>query len=79
MDKDARILISGAGVAGLAAALLLERAGFKPTVVERSNSVRAGGFMVSLSHHAYHTAERLGLAADLQARSCGIKGVKLSR
>ena len=74
MDKDARILISGAGVAGLAAALLLERAGFKPTVVERSNSVRAGGFMVSLSHHAYHTAERLGLAADLQARSCGIKG-----
>ncbi len=74
MDKDSRILISGAGVAGLAAALWLDKAGFKPVIVERADNVRAGGFLVSLSHHAYHSARDLGITDELHRRSCGITG-----
>ena len=74
MDPSSRILISGAGVAGLACALWLKKAGFSPVVVEKANSIRVGGFLVSLSHHAFHSAQSLGITAALRERSCGIRG-----
>jgi len=39
MQEDKKIIIIGAGVAGLVAAIELEKAGFKPTMLEASDSV----------------------------------------
>lgn len=72
VEKNSKIFISGAGVAGLTAALWLAKAGFRPTVVERAPSVRADGFLISLSHDAYRSAEALGLMPALQERRIGI-------
>ncbi len=61
-----RVLISGAGVAGLCAALWLSRAGYAVTVVERTEGFRPGGYLVALSHHAYDFAGELDLLSSLQ-------------
>jgi 2-polyprenyl-6-methoxyphenol hydroxylase-like FAD-dependent oxidoreductase len=62
------VLIVGAGIAGLAAATLLGRAGWSVRVVERDSEMRGGGFLVSLSHDAYRAADRLGVIDPLRAR-----------
>lgn len=67
-----RVLVSGAGIAGLTAALWLQRYGFEPIVVERASKPRGGGYLVSLSHFAYQAAEDLGVLADMKARDMGI-------
>ncbi|MEL6751654.1 MAG: FAD-dependent monooxygenase [Pseudomonadota bacterium] len=72
MNRDSKILISGAGVSGLACALWLARAGFKPVVVEKAASIRAGGYLVSLSEGAYAFARELDLIDDLRQFDIGI-------
>ena len=49
MDRNARILISGAGIAGLTASIWLSRAGFRPLIVEKAPKIRADGFIITLS------------------------------
>lgn len=71
MDRQARILISGAGVAGLAAAIWLGRNGFRPTVVEKAPAIRADGYVISISNTAYHFAQELGLQDELHAAAAG--------
>lgn len=71
MTEKLRVLISGAGIAGLTAAIALRRQGFEVTVVEKAQSIRAGGFLVSLSHHAYHYAEQLGIMPQLKQHDMG--------
>jgi len=71
--KNQKILIVGAGVAGLTCALWLEKSGFAPVVIERADSIRGGGFLVSLSHNAYRSAAELGLMDQIEARGCGIR------
>lgn len=72
MNKAERILISGAGVAGLTSAIWLGRNGARPVVVERAPDVRADGYIISLSHRSYHFADRLGLLPEIHARSAGV-------
>jgi 2-polyprenyl-6-methoxyphenol hydroxylase-like FAD-dependent oxidoreductase len=57
------VLISGAGVAGPALAFWLSRFGFRATVVERSDDLRAGhgGHAVDLFGPAIEIVERMGL------------------
>ena len=45
---NGKVLISGAGVAGLALAYWLDRAGFATTLVERSPEFRRGGQAVDI-------------------------------
>lgn len=66
MKKGSKILISGAGIAGLTAAINLAKAGMKPVIVEKSPATRVGGFLVALSHQAYIFAEEMGLIPDLR-------------
>ena len=66
MKKGTKILISGAGIAGLTAAIRLAKAGFEPVIVEKADSARAGGYLVALSHQAYIFAEEMGLIPDLK-------------
>lgn len=72
MTPESRILVSGAGVAGLTAAIWLGRAGFRPTVIERADDVRADGYIISLSHRSYRYAASLDLLDELVRRGAGV-------
>lgn len=73
MDKNSKILISGAGVAGLTCAIWLARHGFNPVVIEKAPEIRADGYIVSLSHASYHYAKRLDLFEKIAAKNSGIR------
>lgn len=62
-----RILICGAGVAGLSLAGCLDRQGHDVLVVERSPRLREGGYMIDFFGPGFDVAERLGLLPRLAA------------
>ena len=68
-----RVVIIGAGVAGLTAAWWLGRAGWKVTVVERAADLRSDGYMIGLSGPGYRVADEMGLLPALRgvARDIG--------
>ena len=59
------VLISGAGIAGPTLCYWLRAAGFKPTLIERSTSLRRGGYVIDFWGLGYDIAERMGLQADI--------------
>ncbi|MFC4562475.1 FAD-dependent monooxygenase [Nocardiopsis mangrovi] len=65
-------MIVGAGIAGLAAALRLHRAGWEPIVVERAPARRSSGYMVNLVGWGYDAAEGLGILPALTGRDLGV-------
>ncbi len=67
-----KVLISGAGIAGLTAGLWLKRQGFEPVIVEQASAPLKGGFLVSLSDKAYQYAGELGVLSAMQERNMGI-------
>lgn len=69
-----RVLISGASIAGPAVAFWLERHGFDVTLVERSSSIRPGGYPVDLRAAAMEVAERMDLLPALQAAHLHSRG-----
>lgn len=62
-----RILIAGAGIAGLAAALALARKGHLVQIAEQADAVRDVGAGLQLGPNALRVLERLGLAAAVTA------------
>ncbi|RFU48547.1 FAD-dependent monooxygenase [Paraburkholderia sp. DHOC27] len=69
------ILISGAGVTGLALAYWLDRAGFSTTLVERSPEFRRGGQAIDIRGVALDVTEAMGLldaARDLRTQLKGM-------
>ncbi len=74
-----RILISGAGVAGLTAAIWLGRRGLRPIVVEQAPDVRADGYIISLSHRSYRYADSLGLLPEIRERGAGVTASSYQR
>lgn len=71
MGKQRKAIVVGAGIAGLAAALRLHRAGWQAVVVERAPARRSSGYMLNLIGGGYDTVERLGLLPALKARDLG--------
>ncbi|MCX5214342.1 FAD-dependent monooxygenase [Kitasatospora sp. NBC_00240] len=71
-----RILISGAGIAGLTLAHWLARYGLRPTVVERAPELRAGGNGVDLREDAVTVAERMGLMDRVRVLATDVNGIK---
>lgn len=65
MDRE-RILISGAGIAGLTLAIALKRNGFDPLVIEREPALRSEGYMMDFFGTGWDVAERLGLVDRLR-------------
>ncbi|MDL5158816.1 FAD-dependent oxidoreductase [Actinomycetospora termitidis] len=63
-----RALVVGAGIAGLAAATSLHRAGWRVTVCERAPARRTGGYFVRLAPEGVQAAERLGVDEALRSR-----------
>src|SRR5690349_2062832 len=70
-----RVLVVGAGIAGLATAWWLERAGWDVLVVERTPSFRAGGYMIDFFGPGHEVARRMGLLPALEARRAPISSV----
>ena len=62
-----RIVILGAGIAGLTLALCLRRRGDQVTLLERAPRPRDEGYMLDFFGSGYDVAERLGLTAALEA------------
>ncbi|MEU6133100.1 FAD-dependent monooxygenase [Saccharopolyspora sp. NPDC047091] len=63
-----KILVSGAGVAGLCAGIDLARAGHEVEVVERSNHLRVNGSPIDVRGEALDTAERMGILDAVRER-----------
>jgi len=73
---DERILISGAGIAGLTLAHWLARYGFRPTIVERAPATRPGGNGVDVRGGAAEVVERMGLTTRVRAAAADVRGIK---
>ncbi|WP_280386065.1 FAD-dependent oxidoreductase [Nocardia wallacei] len=69
--RGRRVVVSGAGIAGLATALRLYRSGWEVLVVERAPGRRSGGYLVNLLGYGYDAAERMGVLPALAARDIG--------
>jgi len=67
--KSLNIGIIGAGIGGLAAALALQRAGFRPRVLEQAPVLAEVGAGISLSPSAAHALNYLGLAETLRTKA----------
>jgi 2-polyprenyl-6-methoxyphenol hydroxylase-like FAD-dependent oxidoreductase len=61
-----RVVIVGAGIAGLTLALCLRRAGHEVQVLEQAPSLRGEGYMIDFFGSGYDVAERLGLLPTLE-------------
>nr|WP_237232014.1 FAD-dependent monooxygenase [Sinorhizobium meliloti] len=67
-----RILIVGAGPAGLALAAALRAHGMTAVVVERAEQNRAAGYAIGVHVNGWNTAERLGLLDAFRARAVSL-------
>lgn len=72
-----KIAISGAGVAGPALAHWLLRAGHEPTLIERSPTLRTGGYMIDFWGVGYDVAERMGLLPQILEAGYRFREVRL--
>ncbi|MFE4867351.1 FAD-dependent monooxygenase [Streptomyces sp. NPDC056682] len=73
--RNTNVLISGASVAGLTLAHWLQRAGFRPTVVERAPGLRRGGQAIDIRGTALQVVERMGLLDKIQAATTNMRGM----
>jgi 2-polyprenyl-6-methoxyphenol hydroxylase-like FAD-dependent oxidoreductase len=65
------VIVVGAGIAGLSAALRLSAIGWQPTVLERAPARRREGHALHLFGLGYTAAERMGLLPALREREFG--------
>jgi 2-polyprenyl-6-methoxyphenol hydroxylase-like FAD-dependent oxidoreductase len=72
-----QVLISGASVAGTAAAYWLGRHGYSVTVVERHRGPRPGGQAIDVRGPALTVLEHMGLLAAAQKRQTQIRGASV--
>lgn len=63
-----RVLISGAGVAGLCAGINLGAAGHDVTIIERANHLRVNGSPIDIRGEALGVAAQMGVLDQIRAR-----------
>lgn len=63
-----KILISGAGVAGLTLAYFLRKNGHRPVVIEKAEFLRTGGYMIDFFSSGIVVAEKMGILEELQKK-----------
>ncbi|WP_374115744.1 FAD-dependent oxidoreductase, partial [Streptomyces sp. NK15101] len=69
MAASMRVLVVGAGVGGLAAALGIAARGHRVTVLERRDDFAEPGVGTQLSPNAFHALDRLGVGQAVRERS----------
>src|SRR6267142_930851 len=72
-----RVLISGAGIAGLTVAYWLRRYGFTPTIIERAPSLLTGGYKIDVCGTALQVLRRMGIHDAVAAASTDMQGALL--
>jgi 2-polyprenyl-6-methoxyphenol hydroxylase-like FAD-dependent oxidoreductase len=75
--ENTSVLISGAGISGLALAYWLRQAGFTPTIVERAPAPRPGGQAVDLRGAGRTVVERMGLLDRIREVTLEQRGLAL--
>jgi salicylate hydroxylase len=70
-------IIAGAGIAGLATALALDRVGYRVAVFERARELEEVGAGLQLSPNAIRALEALGIATELQSVGVAARDVTL--
>ena len=63
--KDVSVLIVGAGIAGPTLAYWLQKAAFRPTLIERAPAPRSGGYVIDFWGLGYDIADQMGLLGDI--------------
>ncbi|MEZ4668141.1 MAG: FAD-dependent monooxygenase [Anaerolineae bacterium] len=64
-----KVLISGAGIAGLTLAYWLHKSGHTPVVIEKAHDLRTNGYMIDFAGSGCDVANRMGLIPALRAAS----------
>lgn len=77
MGFDMRVLISGAGIAGLTVAYWLKHYGFTPTIVERSPKLLTGGYKIDIRGSALQVLRRMGIYDAVSLQSTDMQGASL--
>ncbi|SFR93127.1 2-polyprenyl-6-methoxyphenol hydroxylase [Microbacterium sp. cf046] len=72
-----RVLISGAGVAGLTAAYWLRQFGIDTTIVERAKNLVTGGYKIDVRAAALGVLDRMGIGETIAAAATNMRGAEL--
>lgn len=75
MARARTVLIAGAGIGGLAAAIALARAGFRPLILERAPKLAEIGAGLQLTPNASRALDRLGVLSAVRKRAVSVKRV----
>lgn len=78
MSAAAPVVVAGAGIAGLAAALALARRGIAVEIVERTARLAEIGAGLQLSPNAVHALDRLGLRDAVSAVAVAPEAVRIA-
>lgn len=77
MEPAPTVLVSGAGVAGLAAAWWLRYFGFQVTVLEKAPALRGGGHAVDIRGVALAVVQAMGLLDTLHTHRTRLAGLSM--
>lgn len=72
-----KVLISGAGPAGLTAAYWLWRYGYRPTIVERAPSLLVGGYKIDVRGAALQVLRQIEVHDAVVAAQTEMQGAEL--
>ena len=72
VNKTKRVLISGAGIAGLTAAYWLVKTGWEVVVLEKAKRLREGEFVIDFSGTGWDVAVKMGLEEELRKKQMEI-------
>jgi len=75
--KNRKVLIVGTGIAGTTLAYWLKRYGFEPTLVERAEQLRTGGYVIDFWGLGYDVAEKMQLIPALKQLALPFEGLKI--
>jgi 2-polyprenyl-6-methoxyphenol hydroxylase-like FAD-dependent oxidoreductase len=70
-----RVLIVGAGPAGLTLAYWLHKGGHTPVVMERNPDIRTAGYMIDFAGSGWDVANRMGIIPRLEAVDHAVKEI----
>jgi 2-polyprenyl-6-methoxyphenol hydroxylase-like FAD-dependent oxidoreductase len=73
------VLISGAGIAGTAAALFLQKFGIAPTIIDKADAFQKLGYILSLKSFGLQLMDELGLLDELKQRGLPYSSIRLYR
>lgn len=76
MSAPTNILIAGAGIAGPALAILLNRNGFKTTIVERADNIRTAGQQIDVTGPGVELIRLMGIDEAIRSRTVTDNGIK---